>query len=168
MKEKEDEEDDEEEIFYTKIIFLNEKFDLQISPEYNSFIKNICNLFKISLEQYNSLKISYKDEDDDNIILSTKEDFMLYFEQVKEKTVNGLIIEIKEDSDINPIECFDSALDYKEQIDEVNKQIINENNNLNKNIDNNINNNINDNIINKKDNIQDNFVNNNSNLILNG
>ena len=149
MKEKEDEEDDEEEILYTKIIFLNEKFDLQISPEYNSFIKNICNLFKISLEQYNSLKISYKDEDDDNIILSTKEDFMLYFEQVKEKTVNGLIIEIKEDSNIDEIACLNNALNHQNQIDKTNHKSINEINNIindNKMIKNN-NNLINDNLI---------------------
>ena len=157
MKEKEDEEDDEEEILYTKIIFLNEKFDLQISPEYNSFIKNICNLFKIPLEQYNSLKISYKDEDDDNIILSTKEDFMLYFEQVKEKTVNGLILEIKEDSNIDEIACLNNALNHQNQIDKTNNKSINENNNMindNNNFDNNIikynfeNNNIDKNYIN--------------------
>ena len=163
-----EEKEDKKENINTKINFYSEQIDIKLNSDYNSFVNNVCKIINISLDQYKSLELSYKDEDDDNIILSTDEDYELFFDQLKDKRVNGIIIEIKEDSDINPIECFDSALDYKEQIDEVNKQIINENNNLNKNIDNNINNNINDNIINKKDNIQDNFVNKNSNLILNG
>ena len=159
--------EDKKENINTKINFYGEQIDIKLNSDYNSFVNNICKIINIPLNQYKSLELSYRDEDDDNIILSTDEDYELFFDQLKDKRVNGIIVEIKEDSDINPIECFGSALDYKEQIDEVNKQIINENNNLNKDIHDNINNNINDNIINKKDNIQDNFGSNNNNLILN-
>ena len=181
MKEKEniEEKEDKEVIIEnisTKINFYGEQIDVQLNSDFNSFVNNICNILNIPLDKFNSLAITYNDEDGDNIILSTEEDYILYFQQLKDKTVNGLIVEIKEDSEINPIDCFDSALDYKQQIDEANVQILNEENNLNKDIDNNINNNLKDNLINNNinynmvnnnDNIQDNLDINNNNLIVN-
>ena len=166
MKEEEDKKD-KEEIIKAKINFYEEQIDIQLNSDFKSFVNNICNILKIPSEQYNSLAISYNDEDGDNIILSTEEDYILYFQQLKDKTVNGLIVEVKEDSKIDPIACFGSAINYQEQIDEANKQIQKENNNLNKDIKNNINNNnINNNIINNNDNIKD-YFNNNNNLIIN-
>ena len=144
MKDKEDKEVKMENID-TNINFYGEQVVVKLNSDFNSFVNNICKIVNIPSDNYKSLAISYKDEDD-NIILSTEEDYILFFQQLKDKTVNGLIVEVKEDSNINPIECFDSALDYKEKIDLANKQILNENNNLNKDIENNFNNNINDNI----------------------
>ena len=167
MKEKEviEEKEDKEvkmENISTKINFYGEQIDIQLNSDFNSFVNNICNILSIPSDKYKSLAISYNDEDDDNIILSTEEDYILYLQQLKDKTVNGLIVEVKEDSEINPIKCFGSALDYKDQIEEANNQILNEKNNLNKNIDNNIKNNINDNMNN--DNINYNMIKNNDNI----
>ena len=165
MKEEEDKKD-KEEIIKTKINFYEEQIDIKLNSDFKSFVNNICNILKIPSDQYNSLAISYNDEEGDNIILSTEEDYILYFQQLKDKTVNGLIVEVKEDSKVDPIACFGSALNYQEQIDEANKQIQKENNNLNQDIKINIdNNNINNNIIKNNDNIKDNFDNNN--LIIN-
>ena len=176
MKEKEEYDED---IIKTKIHFFNEKLDIQLNSDFNSFVKNICNILKIPREQYNSLIISYNDEDNDNIILSTEEDYILYWKQLKDKVVNELIVEIKEDSKINPLACFSSALNYQDQIDEVNNQIKNENNNIMKNNNNFINKDIinnkysHDNLINNSniENNNDNFdnfnLNNNNNLINN-
>ena len=143
----------------TKINFYGEQIDVKLNSDFNSFVNNICKIVNIPSDNYKSLAMSYNDEDGDNIILSTEEDYKLFFQQLKDKTVNGLIVEVKEDSNINPIECFDSALDYKEKIDLANKQILEENKN-NKDIENNINYNINDNM-------QGNFDNKENNLILN-
>ena len=145
----------------TNINFYGEQIDIELNSDFNSFVNNICKIINIPSDNYKSLEISYKDEDGDNIILSTEEDYILFFQQLKDKTVNGIIVEVKEDSNINPIECFDSALDYKEKIDLANIQILNENNNLNKDIekDNNINN--------INDYMEGNFDNKDNNLILN-
>ena len=189
MKEKEE---DKEEILNTKIIFLNEKIDIQLNSEYDSFVKNICNILKIPTDQYSSLKISYNDEDDDNIIVSTEEDYNLYLKQLKEKSVNELILEIREDSNIDPNTCFINALSYQNQIVKEKNKINNENNNMinnnniiknnnmvknnniinNNNIDNNIpndiinNNFLNDNMINNEidNNIDNNCDNGNNNI----
>lgn len=167
MKEEEDK-NDKEEIINTKINFYDEEIDIKLNPDFKYFVNNICNILTIPSDKYKSLAISYNDEDGDNIILSTEEDYTLYFQQLKDKTVNGLIVEVKEDSEIDPIVCFGSAINYQAQIDEANNQIQKENNNLNKDINiKNINsNNMNNIVINNNDNIMDNF-NNNNNLIIN-
>lgn len=141
MKEK----DDDEEIINSKMIFLNEKFDIELCSDFNSFINNICNIFKIPKEEFNSLSISYNDEDDDKIIISTEEDYSLYLGQVKDKLVNEIKVEIKEGAKIDKIKCLNYALNYQSNIDKSN------NNNMIKN--NNIKNNYND--------IDDNYINNN-------
>ena len=94
MKEEEDKKD-KEEIIKAKINFYEEQIDIQLNSDFKSFVNNICNILKIPSEQYNSLAISYNDEEGDNIILSTEEDYILYFQQLKDKTVNGLIVEVK-------------------------------------------------------------------------
>ena len=128
MEEEVEKEDKKNEIFNIKINFYDELIDIQINSDYNSFITKICNIFQIPKEQSNSLSFSYLDEDDDSIILSTEEDYILYIQQLKEKLVNTINVEIKENSEINPISCFGSALNYQEQINQANNQLIEENN----------------------------------------
>ena len=92
-------------------------------------------------ENYNII-LSYYYEDGDSIMLTTEEDYTIFFQQVKVKTVAKLIVEINENKniDIDSIECFGSTLNYQEHIN---------NNNINSNINmNNIINNSNDKIIN--------------------
>ena len=157
MKEK----DDDDEIFNSTIYFYDEKIDILLNSDYNTFINNICKIIQIPPEQFNSLKISYLDEDGDSIILTSEEDYKIFFQQIKDKTVNGINLEIDENSNINPIASFGSALDYKEQIEQANKKIEDDKNNNSNNI---INiNNINDNE-NNNDNIRYNFDNSGINI----
>ena len=86
---------DKEEDINTKISFYDEQIDINLNSNFNSFVNNICNILNIPPDQYKSLAISYNDEEGDNIILSTEEDYILYFQQLKDKTVNGLIVEVK-------------------------------------------------------------------------
>ena len=146
MKEK----NENEENYNIKINVYNELIDFKINSDYNNFIHNFCKIFNVAPEKINSFILSYNDEDGDSIMLTTEEDYTIFFQQVKEKTVNSLIVEINENknNDIDPIECFGSALNYQEQIDQANNQIKNDiNNNMNNN--NNINNINMNNIINK-------------------
>ena len=160
MKEK----NENEENYNIKINIYNELIDFKINSDYNNFIHNFCKIFNVAPEKINSFILSYNDEDGDSIMLTTEEDYTIFFQQVKEKTVNSLIVEINENknSDIDPIECFGSALNYQEQIDQANNQIKNDNNNMNNNMNNNINSNsdINlNNIVNSNDKIVNSYEN---------
>jgi hypothetical protein len=101
----------------------------------------------------NILILNY-DEDKDSIILATEEDYALYLQQLKEKIVDSINIEIKDDSEIEPLECFGSALDYQDQINKSNNHIKNDSINI-------INNKVEENHINSSININDNIINNN-------
>lgn len=155
MKEK----NNNEEIFNIKLYLYEELIDLQVNSDYNYFIKNICTILNVSPEQLNSFSLSYNDEDGDSILLSTEDDYTIFFQQVKENLVNTVRVEINENKNIDPIACFGSALNYKEQIMQANNQIKNNNNNINNinNSNNVININLNNNILNSNDNIENEY-----------
>lgn len=137
------------ETFNIKLNLLKEKIDIKITSDYKDFISNICNILLISQDQFNSLLFSYIDEDGDSITISTEEDYMIFVQQIKEKFVNDLYIEFKQDSNIDQNICLGNALDYQEQIEKENNNIIKNNNKINNNFnDNYINNNMNNNKIN--------------------
>lgn len=134
------------ETFNIKLNLLKEKIDIKITSDYKDFISNICNILLISQDQFNSLLFSYIDEDGDSITISTEEDYMIFVQQIKEKFVNDLYIEFKQDSNIDQNICLGNALDYQEQIEKENNNIIKNNNKINNNFnDNYINNNMNNN-----------------------
>ena len=154
------ENDDKDEIFNSQINFYDEKIEIQLNSDYNSFVNNICKIIQIPQDQFNSLKISYLDEDGDTIILNSEEDYIIFFQQIKDKIVNEVNVEIQENSNIDPIASFGSALNYKDQIEQANKKI--EDENKNNNIIININN-MHDNEM-SYDNIEDNFGNSGQNI----
>ena len=153
-----------------KLNFYGELIDYAINSDYLSFLKDLCGIFGLSMNQLNSISLSYNDEDGDVIMVSTKEDFAIFLEQAKQKVVDTLIVEVKEESNIDPISLMDSALNYQEQVEEANANLINSNQN-NINNDNNINNNnnyynINNNYYNYDyNNIQNQEVNNEAPLV---
>ena len=85
-----EEKNDNEETFNIKLNLYDELIDLKVNSDYNYFVKNICTILNISPEQLKSFSLSYNDEDGDSILLSTEEDYTIFFQQVKEKTVNSL------------------------------------------------------------------------------
>lgn len=147
-----------------KLNFYGELIDYTINSDYLSFLKDICGIFGLSMNQLGSISLSYTDEDGDIIILSTKEDFSVFLEQAKQKVVDILIVEVNEESNIDPISLMDSALNYQEQVEEANASLINSNQN---NINNDNNNNYynNNNYDDYNDNIQSQEVNNEAPLI---
>jgi len=95
---------EKEEKYNIKLNFYGDKVEIYINSDYNSFINKICNVFKISPERSKKIVLSYNDEDGDNILLSNMEDFSIFIEQVKQKVVQELIIEVNdnlEDSNLN-------------------------------------------------------------------
>ena len=123
-----------------KISFYGELVEYILNSDYTNFLKDICKIFNLSESQLNSIALNYKDEDGDKIILSNKDDFELFIEQVKNKEVDTIIVEINENANIKEKE--------KEK----------ESNNINHNNKNNINDKNNNNIF------YDNFNNNENNI----
>ena len=149
---------EDEETYLVKFVFNNEQIDVQLSSKYDYFINLICNILKISTEQIKELALSYKDSDGDNIIISSPEDYDIFFSQVEQKTVDGFITTIKEDSNLDQNQCLINFINYKESIEAQNnnrKQDINDNINYNINENNNMNNNLNYNYNYENKNIND-------------
>jgi len=153
-----------------KLNFYGELIDYAVNSDYLSFLKDLCGIFGLSMNQLSSISLSYADEDGDVIMVSTKEDFLIFLEQARQKVVDTLIIEVNEESNIDPISLMDSALNYQEQVEEANANLINSNQNGINNInnDNNLNNDNNYYNINNYDdnnNIQNQEVNNEAPLV---
>ena len=139
---------EDEEMFKVKFIFNEEQIEISLNSSYDYFINSICNILKISNEQFNALIVSYIDSDEDNIILSGREDYDIFFQQIAQKQVDNFKIAIKENCDLDQNQCLINLLEYKDQqeLKNNNENKINEDENINNNHqeDNNINiNNIN-------------------------
>ena len=102
-----------EEKYNIKLSYYGEQIEITINSDYNAFICNLCNVLKISPERTNTIILSYNDEDGDNILLSNEEDYSIFIEQVKQKVVQELIIELNDNLE-------DSALNNKNGIEQSN------------------------------------------------
>lgn len=102
-----------EEKYNIKLSYYGEQIEITINSDYNAFICNLCNVLKISPERANAIILSYNDEDGDNILLSNEEDYSIFIEQVKQKVVQELIIELNDNLE-------DSALNNKNGIEQSN------------------------------------------------
>ena len=111
-----------EENLSVKVNFYNENIDLSINPDYDSFLQKIIGILKISPYQLNSFTLNYIDEEGDNILLSTLEDYKLFYQQVKEGIVNKLIIENKDEKqNNNNIDLnYNIEIDKQEQMSQSN------------------------------------------------
>ena len=139
---------EDEEMFKVKFIFNEEQLEISLNSQYDYFINSICSILKITKEQFNNLIVSYIDSDEDNIILSSPEDYDIFFQQIAQKQIDNFKIKIKENCDLDQNQCLINLLEYKDQqeLKNNNENKINEDENINNNHqeDNNINiNNIN-------------------------
>ena len=128
---------DKQKYYNIKLNFYNEDIDLKINSDFNKLRKNICEIMKISSDQFDSLLLSYIDEDGDNIRLSTEDDYEIFFKQVIEKTVDKIKIVFNNNSVLDEdrcIKCLEDALNYQE---EQSKVYVDDDDNKNKNNNNN-------------------------------
>ena len=110
-----------------KLSIYNDELDLSINSDYNYFVKNICQYLNIPSDKLNTLVITYIDEDGDSILLSTEEDYKIFYYQVKQHSVNKIIVEINE----NQKEEKKKEEDNKEEILEISNNFKSDNNNIN-------------------------------------
>ena len=93
---------------------------------FEDFKKKICKVLQLDENLFNSLKISYNDEDNDVILVGSDEDYNILIDQVKNNEVNLLNIEIDKNSNIDSNACVESFINFQEnseknEIDEKNK-----------------------------------------------
>ena len=95
--------------------FLDTKINIKINNDFVTFIKDICKIIKISEEDINSVNVFYLDADEDKINISNEGDYEIFFAQVKDNTVKGIELEIKENTNLNVDECLANFFNYIEQ-----------------------------------------------------
>ena len=140
------------------LYFNEESAEISINSNYDYFLNTVCNIIQIQSEQLKSLSISYIDNEDDNVVLTSQEDYDIFFDQLSENLVKNLKITVKPNSNLDQDECLIHFISYKENSGQ------NSNIKLNYNNYNNINNNYNNNFINNSNNnFNFNEINNNNN-----
>ena len=144
------------------LYFNEESTEISINSNYDYFLNTVCNIIQIQSEQLKSLSISYIDNEDDNVVLTSQEDYDIFFDQLSENLVKNLKITVKPNSNLDQDECLIHFISYKENSGQ------NSNIKLNNNNYNNINNNYNNNFINNSNNnFNFNEINNNNNININ-
>ena len=157
----EDNKNEDKIIAYIK--FNEEIKKVILTPTFEEFKKKICKVLQINENLFNSLKLSYKDEDNDTITISNEEDYSILLPQIQKKEVDILNIETEEEANIDINACTNSIIKFHE----INSGEVNEEENKNKKELNVISNQQFE--INKEENINiqrnNNHINNNKNII---
>ena len=99
------------------IQFYNEIKKATIPSSYLSFQEKLSSMLELNSDLTSTLIISYKDEDNDNVMVNSNEDYLILLEQIKNKQVNIINIEKNENSNINIDECSQNFTKFKDKID---------------------------------------------------
>ena len=118
MKDKDSDSDKEEIIGY--IQFYNEIKKVILPQTYEGLQEKLSTMLQINLDLIPLLIISYKDEDNDTVIVSSPDDYLILLEQIKNKQVKIINVEKDEKANINIDNCSKSLIKFKEKKDEAN------------------------------------------------
>lgn len=118
MKDKDSDSDKEEIIGY--IQFYNEIKKVILPQTYEGLQEKLSTMLRINLDLIPLLIISYKDEDNDTVIVSSPDDYLILLEQIKNKQVKIINVEKDEKANINIDNCSKSLIKFKEKKDEAN------------------------------------------------
>ena len=99
------------------IQFYNEIKKVTIPPSYEALQEKLSTMLELNSDLTSTLIISYKDEDNDNVMVNSNEDYLILLEQIKNKQVNIINIEKNENSNINIDECSQNFTKFKDKID---------------------------------------------------
>ena len=99
------------------IQFYNEIKKVTIPPSYEALQEKLSTMLELNSDLTSTLIISYKDEDNDNVMVNSNEDYLILLEQIKNKQVNIINIEKNENSNINIDECSQNFIKFKDKID---------------------------------------------------
>ena len=99
------------------IQFYNEIKKVTIPHSYEALQEKLSTMLELNSDLTSTLIISYKDEDNDNVMVNSNEDYLILLEQIKNKQVNIINIEKNENSNINIDECSQNFTKFKDKID---------------------------------------------------
>ena len=109
------------------IQFYNEIKKVILPLTYDEFQEKLKKMLQIESDLISFLIISYRDEDNDRVMVNSNEDYSILLEQIKNKQVNIITVEKEEKSNIDIDTCSQSLIKFKEKSDKNNEA----NNNLN-------------------------------------
>ena len=102
------------------IQFYNEIKKATIPSSYLSFQEKLSAMLELNSDLTSTLIISYKDEDNDNVMVSSDEDYKILLDQIKNKQVNMINVEKDENSNINIEQCSQNFAKFKDKDNKAN------------------------------------------------
>ena len=110
----------ENEEIFAYIQFYNEIKKATIPSSYLSFQEKLSAMLELNSDLTSTLIISYKDEDNDNVMVSSDEDYKILLDQIKNKQVNMINVEKDENSNINIEQCSQNFAKFKDKDNKAN------------------------------------------------
>ena len=109
------------------IQFYNEIKKIILPRTFDEFQEKLKKMLQIESDLISSLIISYRDDDNDKVMINSEEDYLILLEQIKNKQANIIIVEKDENANIDIDNCTQSLINFKEKNEKNNEA----NNNLN-------------------------------------
>ena len=109
------------------IQFYNEIKKIILPRTFDEFQEKLKKMLQIESDLISSLIISYRDDDNDKVMVNSEEDYLILLEQIKNKQANIIIVEKDENANIDIDNCSQSLINFKEKNEKNNEA----NNNLN-------------------------------------
>ena len=107
--------------------FYNEIKKIILPRTFDEFQEKLKKMLQIESDLISSLIISYRDDDNDKVMVNSEEDYLILLEQIKNKQANIIIVEKDENANIDIDNCSQSLINFKEKNEKNNEA----NNNLN-------------------------------------
>ena len=146
-----------------KLIFYGDEVPITFPPLYNNFIPLLQEILGLDDDFLSSIKLSYRDRDEDKIQINSSEEYKLFMDEIQKGKEMVMTIEVKEESKLDIKSCSSSILNYvekksgninnlSEQVKQNSIELVKEDSNINndKNLD--LNENINNDIKNENNN----------------
>ena len=119
-----------------KFKFYEDVVEINFSTKFVYFKETLEKMLGLTDDNFSNIKLSYKDEDGDKIEIKTEEDYKIFFDELKKRSDELLMLaEVKEESNISIQQCSVSILAYVQKnnrgnINNVSEQIKEKNKSL--------------------------------------
>ena len=105
--------EEEEEEYKGKIKFYDEEMEVLFPKNFDVFKEKLGEMLGLTEDLLNNVELSYKDEDGDSIDIKTLEDYMIFFESIKNGDLLSILIEVKDLSESNIKKIKSNIIDNK-------------------------------------------------------
>ena len=98
-----------------KLIFYGDEVPITFPPLYNNFIPLLQEILGLDDDFLSSIKLSYRDRDEDKIQINSSEEYKLFMDEIQKGKEMVMTIEVKEESKLDIKSCSSSILNYVEK-----------------------------------------------------